>query len=55
MEMALDAAWDIVRIPRQPQSPKMRAKLTFDKVNKVCSRTLACLQAVQGSESLLAL
>lgn len=39
MEMALDAAWDIVRIPRQPQSPKMRAKLTNDKVNKVRSRT----------------
>ena len=35
VERMLDEAWDVVRIPRQPQSLKLHAKLAFDKVNKV--------------------
>ena len=39
---ALDKAWDIVRLPRQPESPKLRAKLVLDKANNVSMLLLDC-------------
>ena len=43
VEKALEAAWDVVRIPRQPQSPKLQSKLVFDRVNNVRSSHAACM------------
>ena len=35
LQAALSDAWDIVRIPQQPESPKQRASLVHDRVNNV--------------------
>ncbi len=35
LQAALSEAWDIVRIPQRPESPKQRASLVHDRVNNV--------------------
>ena len=35
LQAALSDAWDIVRIPQRPESPKQRASLVHDRVNNV--------------------
>ena len=35
LQAALSDAWEIVRIPQRPESPKQRASLVHDRVNNV--------------------
>ena len=35
LQDALSDAWDIVRIPQRPESPKQRASLVHDRINNV--------------------